>query len=99
MEFKRFNEFAKEIPCLDGNKVKIKDIINQEILVTAFKVRTSKYKKSNSERCLTIQFKMDGANHIFFTGSSILTEQIEKYKDQIPFLTTIKQIDKFYTFT
>lgn len=31
--------------------------------------------------------------------SVILIEQIEKYKDEIPFLATIKQIDKYYTFS
>lgn len=96
---KKFSEFAQEEPCMDGEKVKIKDIIDEEILIKAYKIRTSKYKKSNSEQCLTVQFQQNEQNYIFFTGSAILTEQIEKYKKQIPFLAIIRKVDKYYTFS
>jgi len=33
------------------------------------------------------------------TGSNVLMEQIGKYKDEIPFLTKIEKVNKFYTFT
>lgn len=96
---KRFSDFAQEEHCMDGEKVKIKDIINEEILITAFKIRISKYKKTNSDQCLTVQFQQNEQNFIFFTGSAILTEQIERYQSEIPFLTKIKKIDKYYTFS
>ena len=96
---KRFSEFAQEEPCMDGEKVKLKDIVGKEILIKAFRIRTSKYKKSNSEQCLTIQFEQNEQNFVFFTRSAILMEQIEKYKKELPFFTIIKQVDKYYTFS
>jgi len=39
--------------------------------------------------------KLDGNAN----GSKVLAEQLEKYKDNIPFYTQIKKIDKYYTFT
>ena len=96
---KKFSEFAQEEPCMDGEKVKIKDIIDKEILVTAFKIRTSKYKKSNSDKCLTVQFQKDDQNFVFFIGSAILAEQIEKYQKEMPFFATTRKVDKYYTFS
>lgn len=94
---KRFSDFAQEAGPLDGTKLKIDDIINKEISIIGCKIKESKYSKTNSSNCLTIQFMMDEKRHVLFTGSSILIEQIEKYKDEIPFLATIKKIDKYYT--
>lgn len=97
---KKFSDFAgDDAVCMDGEKTKIKDIINAEILVTAYRIRKSHYAKSNSEHCLMIQFEINGKRKVAFTGSSILAEQIEKYKDHLPFLTTIKRVDKYYTFS
>ena len=96
---KRFNDFARESKPLEGSKVKIDDIINREIKVTDYKIRDSKYEKKNCEKCLTLQFEIEGIKHVLFTGSNVLIDQIEKYKSEIPFLTTLKKIDRYYTFT
>lgn len=98
---KRFSDFAKPAG-LDGTKVKIDDILNKEILIHSFKVRDSRYPNSNSRDCLTVQFSMADApdeKYIFFTGSCVLRDQMEEYKDQLPFYTTIKKIDRYYSFT
>ena len=94
---KHFSDFAQESGPLDGSKVKIDEILNKEIEVIGFKLKESKYTKSNSSQCLTIQFIMDGSRHVVFTGSSVLMEQMKKYQDEIPFIATIKKIDKYYT--
>lgn len=96
---KRFADFAQEQLPLDGSKVKIEEVLNREITVLACKIRTSKYDKSNSPRCLTLQFELDGQRHVLFSGSSVLIEQTEKYQAEMPFLTVIKKIDKYYTFS
>ena len=96
---KRYNDFAEKTDIFDGEKVKIKDIIDEEILILGYKIKSSKYKKSNSENCMTIHFTQDDTNYVLFTGSAILMEQLEKYQDEIPFLTTIKKIDKYFTFS
>ena len=96
---KRFNEFAQEASPLDGEKMKIDDVLNKEILIIGFRLRNSQYSRENATQCLTLQFESDGQRYILFTGSIILTEQIEKYQNEIPFLTIIKKIDRFYTFS
>jgi len=96
MQYKKFGDFAKEESPLDGEKIQIDKIINQEILVIGYKINDSKY---NDSKCLKLQFEIDNEKHIVFTGSNVLIDQIEKYKEEIPFLTTIKKINKYYTFT
>ena len=99
MPIKRFSDFAEEDGPLEGDKVKVETILNQEILILGYKVKKSKYKKENSEQCLTVQFEIDEQKKIFFTGSNVLMDQIEKYAGEIPFLATVKKIDKYYTFS
>lgn len=94
---KRFSDFAEE-QTLDGDKVKLDDVLNKEIVVTGYVVTKSKY-KSSGDMCLKLQFEVDGAMYILFTGSNVLINQIERYHDEIPFITTIKKVDKFYTFS
>lgn len=96
-KIKRFSDFAQEAKPMDGAKLKIDDVINKEILIIGCKIKDSKYSKSNSSRCLTIQFVMDDKRYVLFTGSTILIEQMEKYQHEIPFLATIKKIDRYYT--
>lgn len=96
---KRFGEFAKDENILDGEKMKLAEILNREITVVGYKIRGSQYAKSNAERYLSLQFELDGTKHVTFTGSNVLIDQVEKYKDEIPFLTTIIKIDKYFTFS
>lgn len=96
-EYPHFSDFAEETKSFEGDKKKISDILNQEILIIDFKVKDSK--QHENTQYTTIQFKIDETYYIAFTGSKILMEQIYKYKDSIPFYTTIKKIDKYYTFT
>lgn len=97
----RFNDFASddEKP-LDGEKVRIDSILNKEIVISAFKVKMSKF-KDHGEKCATVQFyeEPDERRRIFFTGSGVVIGMLEKYEDKIPFITTVKKIDKYYTLT
>jgi RNA-directed DNA polymerase len=96
-EIKRFSDFSDERGPLEGSKVKIDDILNIEIKITAFEVRQSKFKRENQDRVMTLQFKQENILHIIFTGSEVLIKQMEKYKDHLPFIAKIKHIDKYYT--
>ncbi|MBW2598538.1 MAG: hypothetical protein JRC60_00195 [Deltaproteobacteria bacterium] len=99
-EIKRFSDFAEEEGPLEGAKVKIDSILNQEIFVTGYKVKKSKYSKKGSGQCLTVQFETEEeGKKIFFTGSSVLLDQVEKYGSEIPFMAVIKKIDRYYTFS
>lgn len=94
---KHFKDFAKE-QNLDGEKVKLDSIVDKEITVLAYQLTGSKYNNSG-KICLKLQFEIDGQRHILFTGSAVLARQAEEYKDEMPFMATIRKIDKYYTFT
>jgi hypothetical protein len=96
-EYPNFSDFAEETKVFGGDKKKIEDILNQEILIVDFKVKSSKHKQGSLYA--TIQFKIGDTNYIVFTGSGVLIDQLEKYKGSIPFYTTIKKIDRYYTFS
>ena len=96
-DYPDFSDFAEESKPFDGDKKKIEDILNQNILVIDFKIKSSKQKQDTLYA--TIQFKIDEINYIVFTGSGVLIGQLEKYKDNLPFYSKIKKIDKYYTFT
>ena len=95
----RFSDFVTdEEKAFSGDKVRVNDLINKEIIIIRYKVRPSKYKEK-SDRCTTVQFKYENSNEekIFFTGSSVIIEQLEKYKEKLPFYAVIKHIDRYYT--
>ena len=93
---KKFSDFATGDATLTGNKIKLDDILEKEIVIKGYKVAVSKY---NDGQVLTLQFDLEEKEYILFTGSSVLINQIEKYKDEIPFMTKIERINKFYTFS
>lgn len=98
-EVKRFSDFADEPQPLEGDKVRIDEIINKEVTITGFDVKASRFKKNNSGKYITIQFtKPDKEDpNVVFTGSDVLIDQLEKYQEEIPFLTTIRKINRYYT--
>lgn len=93
--YPRFGDFAEEIKLFEGDKKKIDEILNHEILILDFRVKESKQKKGTSY--ITIQFKQDGENYILFTGSVVIMDQLTRYKENLPFYAIIKKIDRYYT--
>lgn len=96
---KRFSDFATDDRPLAGDKVKLDNILNQEILITGYRLTESKYGRSNSPKCLTVQFEKKGKQQVFFTGSGVLINQLEKYQQEIPFLATVRKIERYFTLT
>ncbi len=96
---RRFSDFATEEAQLDGEKLKLDDLLDQEIKLTGFRIQDSKYSKNKSGKYATVQFikENEGTKNVFFTGSDILIEQLDKYKDQLPFVATVKKINRYYT--
>ena len=97
---KHFSEFAKEDLPFEGEKVRVDSLLNKEIIIVKYKVRPSKY-KDKCRNCATVQFKESGedSNKVFFTGSEVLIDMLEKYKEELPFIATIRKIDRYYTFS
>ena len=90
----RFSDFADVRKVLDGNKIKIDEVLNQEITVLGYRIAKGKHK---TERCLTLQIEVDGGRRVVFTGSEVLISQMEQYGSRCPFVAVIKKIDRFYT--
>lgn len=91
---KRFSDFCEEHKPLDGDKLKIAEVIDREIEIIGFKISPSKYHERN---VLTLQFNLNNDKYIIFTGSVVIMSQVEKYKNELPFMATIRKINKYYT--
>jgi hypothetical protein len=92
----RFGDFAEE-ETFDGDKIKLDEILNKEILVAGYKIKDSHQKKGT--QYLTIHFELGGEKHVTFTGSVVLMDQLKKYESHLPFLAVIKKINRHYTFS
>jgi len=55
---KRFSDFATDENPIDGEKVKIDDILNKEIEITAYRIKNSKFEEREHGKCITIQFRL-----------------------------------------
>lgn len=102
LEPKRFSDFADltERPVLDGDKVSMQSILNKEVKVIGFRVKSTKFSDSKNDQCLTIQFENDaGERKVVFTGSAVLIDQIERYKEHLPFFATVVKTGKFFSFS
>ena len=92
----RFGDFADE-EAFDGDKLRLDEILNKEILVTGFRIKESHQKKGT--QYLTVHFELEGKQHVTFTGSMVLMDQLKKYESHLPFLAAIKKINRHYTFS
>ena len=92
---KSFTEFADE-GILDGDKTKVDDILNQEVIINGYNIKQSQYKE---KQYLTLQIILNEKKFVLFTGSEVLIDQLTKYKDEIPFKATIRKINKYYSLT
>ena len=97
---KQFSEISKEEARLEGDKVKLDDILNEEIIIHGFTLALSSFSKNKSGQYITVQFsKPEGEKQVFFSGSDVLIDQMQRYKDEMPFTAIIKKINKYYTLT
>jgi hypothetical protein len=95
---KRFSDFADE-NILDGDKKAIEDILNKEIIILNYRIRESRYSDNRDGKYLTLQVEIDGKRYVIFTGSDVLVEQLKRYSNQLPFVSTIRKIKKYFTLT
>lgn len=92
---KKFSDFSTEEKRLDGKKVIIDEILGKEITILAFRILPSKH--NVGKNYLILQLIINGESRVFFTGSKVLQDQIDRYKEQLPFIATIIKPGKFYT--
>jgi len=92
---KRFSDFA-DTRQLEGDKIGINDVLNQEVIVHDFRVSESKYNVGD-KFYMTLQVKFDNRKRVIFTSSGVLRNQLEKYKDELPFIAKIIRINNYYS--
>lgn len=97
MALPRFSEFSDEAKTLEGDKVKIDDLLNIEIIINAYVISESKYKRNEHTQYARVQIIVEDLTKVFFTGSGVLIKQLEKYRGKMPFVATIKKVNKYYT--
>ncbi len=109
MDIPKFGDVA-ENKTLDGDKVRIDDVLNAQIVVTGYHVTNSKYQSKGCNYCTKVQFYFADDEtrtpKVFFSGSSVIKDQMEemeaklKEKDMpLLFQTTLKKIGNYYSFT
>ncbi len=88
---KKFNEIADEEDkapqFYDGHNYHISDILGQTIEVLKFKNVTIHGKEK-----IIMQINKDGVLGYVFTGSEVLKDKINKYKDSLPFECVIEEV-------
>lgn len=95
--FKDFN-IKPKLNQFVGDKIKIKSLLNMQIIVLDFKIEPSRQKQGTD--LLTIQIEKSGDKRVIFTGSKTLIDQIKQVpKDKFPFTTTIVDNNECYEFT
>jgi len=95
---RRLNEFADDDIALEGEKVKIEDVIDKEIVLYKFRVSHSRYEKEGNPEYLTLQFSFEesGPLKVLFTGSQVMIRQMKKYENQLPFVATIVKVNRYF---
>jgi retron-type reverse transcriptase len=101
----RFSDFADStsLNIMDGKKLSLDSVLDKEIVVLKYRVKPTKYAESKAPNCITVQFyfadEAAQTHHVFFSGSSVLIGQMEKYKEHLPFRATVRKVGKYFTFT
>lgn len=109
MDIPKFEDIA-ENKTLDGDKIKIDDVLNNEIIVTGFHVSSSKYQSKGCSFCTKVQFYYADdekeEKKVFFSGSSVIKDQAEEMEKKLSekgmeyrFKTTVKKVGNYYSFT
>jgi hypothetical protein len=93
-EYPHFSDFGEE-DVFDGDKKRIDDILNQEVLILKFKIKNSTKRKGTLYA--TIQFRLDEEEYVLFTGSNVIIDQLKRYEEHMPFYATFRKIDRYYT--
>lgn len=97
--FKQFN-IKPKTQGFSGEKIKMRQIVNKEIVVKSFRIVNSKYDGKGNGKCLHLQIEVDGNERVVFTGSAVLMEMIEAVPASgFPFKTTIVQESERFEFT
>ncbi len=92
----RFSVFARDKLPMVGDKVRLGEILNKDIVVTDYRIMKSKHRDGGE--CLQLQILFDDRVCVVFSGSGVLIHQIQSATDEIPFAAQITKVDKYFSF-
>ena len=109
MEIPKFGDFVKNKP-LEGDKIKIDDVLGKPVVVTGCAVTKSKYTNKGSGFLTRIQIYFEDdkeqKRYVIFTGSEVIKNQIEEITEKLEeeglpllFKTTINDIGNYSCLT
>lgn len=96
----KFSDFAKIHTQLEGERVKdVTEVLNKELIFTKFTINRSKVQ--GCDKYITIQFQETETSplRVVFTSSQVLIDQFLEYEEQLPFVATIKKVNRYMTLT
>lgn len=96
-----FKDFGikTELKNFVGDKIKMKKILDKEIMVHAFKIGTSQI-ENGSGKYMQMQIEFEGIMYVVNSGSIYLMSDIQKVPSHgFPFKTTIKEVNESHLFT
>ncbi len=83
-----------------GDKIKIKKVLNVEIVIHHFNIGPSDFPDKGNGKRLDIQIEMDGTKYLLWTGSVQLQDMMLQVSETgFPFTTIIKEDGESYKFT
>jgi hypothetical protein len=99
----KFSDFVKDSQTtFIGDKIRIDEILNKQIVVTGYRITASKF---DTTTCLILQIEFQGEPRVILTGSGTLRSQIMVFGQNggtLPFTTTIIKVNEpkgYYKFT
>lgn len=96
-EYPRYSDFAdpdEDEEPLDGEKKKIAEILNKEILILNFRIQKSKIKDGGY---MIVQFELNDKEYVIFTTARRVMKKLQRHKERMPFRATIIQKFRYYT--
>lgn len=102
VDFLGYRHFKDYILIRKSTVKRVKDIteiFNKELIFTSFSISRSNVQ--GCEKYITIQFKETETSplRIAFTSSQVLMDQFLEYEEQLPFVATIKKVNRYMTLT
>jgi len=97
----RFSEFGFNQQVLDGDRKKIVDIIDMNIIVHDWKFIKDKFAEDPSQVVAMIQISINGdeKKYVAFTRSGVLIKQLGLMNEHKPFKTRIVKVKRYLTFS
>lgn len=95
-EIKRFSDLLPSGEVLEGEKIKMNDLLEKEVIIYAFKTIPDQFHPDGT--VTLIQLDMNGKRYVTFTRSGVLLKQLDSVRQQLPLRGQIVRRGKYFSF-